>query len=253
MVLVFDIGNTNTKIARFEDFQNYSFDIVPTKKDYSTSLFNGHIDEVVICSVVPQKTAELIGTSLLKSFELGESINSTIISSEFDLGIEITYKTPLTLGTDRICSVVGAMEIEKSLGSKSKLIISIDCGTATTINVLYDKTFLGGLIAPGLNTMFDSLNKNTSQLPQLDLSFYKDIIGDDTNSSIASGVLHAASGFIEKSLNIIEDKFIEQPFVCLTGGNSKSIMEKLNREVFYDEHLVLKGAYKAYLNSKLNK
>ena len=92
---------------------------------------------------------------------------------------------------DRVCSVVGALELatNQKIISENQFLITIDFGTATTINIVSpNKEFIGGLIAPGVNTMLNSLNEKTAQLPLPNLESYQGLIGNSTNSSLISGV-----------------------------------------------------------------
>jgi type III pantothenate kinase len=122
-------------------------------------------------------------------------------------------------------------------------ILTIDFGTATTINIVkYPNIFAGGLIAPGINTMFKSLTTQTSQLPDLTIDNYKVLIGDDTHSSIASGVINSTVGVIEKVasyINNLDD--CSNLIIYATGGMADKLQKFLSNKIIYDEFLVLRG------------
>ncbi len=162
------------------------------------------------------------------------------------------YKTPETLGIDRLCSVEGALLSYENL-VKGTYLITIDFGTATTINIVkYPKLFIGGMISPGVKTLFQSLNKQTSQLPELTIDKYKSLIGDDTPTSIASGVVNSTIGLIEKTVqSLLEFPDCEEVIVYATGGMADKLRGYLKHDVIYDKYLVLRGISAIYnLNKK---
>ncbi len=149
------------------------------------------------------------------------NIDCFIISNKAKFNLNINYDTPETLGIDRICSSEGAFYLFKNSEdfknyNAETYIVTIDFGTATTINIIdYPATFIGGIISPGLKMMFNSLNKSTAQLPDVDPYDYLDLIGRTTNSSIATGVINSSIGLIDKLLSYIKND--------LSGKNIKII------------------------------
>ena len=142
---------------------------------------------------------------------------------------------------------------EKKL-AEGLYLITIDMGTATTINIIkYPNEFIGGLIAPGISTMFKSLDQQTAQLPEIKINDYKSFIGDTTSSSIASGVVNSSIGLIEKSIESISklDDF-ENVITYLTGGMAEAINKYLDTDVIYDRFLVLRGVKSVYELNKNN-
>ena len=145
---------------------------------------------------------------------------------------------------DRVCSAVGALDIStrEKIISENQFLITIDFGTATTINIVSpDRIFIGGLIAPGVNTMLKSLNEKTAQLPIPDEESYRGIIGNSTNSSIISGVVTSTTGMINETVSHLYDESKVFPLVFATGGNARNILPYLKHKVFLEEALVLKG------------
>ncbi len=245
MILALDIGNTNIKAGYFSKNELKNVIIFKNLDElfYSIKLyeFNG----AAISSVVPDLTARA------KHF-LEEELKITpyIISQASLFNLILDYQTPETLGIDRICSVEAAFEIfnnSKDL-EEGTFLLTIDFGTATTINIAApSRNFIGGLIAPGIKTMFDSLNSKTAQLPGLKFSDYKSLIGEDTNSSIASGIITTTVGMIEKTINHLKESYSAKVIKCfITGGNAKQVQSFLPKDFIYDEALVLKGVNRVY-------
>ena len=244
MILVGDIGNSFIKSAIFknETLTNYNID-----KDFSSILKvikSKEISTVIISAVVPAKLK-----LLLKELSSFSSIKSFVIHKDLKFNLSIKYSTPHTLGMDRICSAEGAFYLARKSGDskrfkKGDYILSIDCGTATTINIIqHPNIFLGGLIAPGLDMMFSALNTHTAQLPKLAGRNYQSLIGNSTKTSIASGVINSTVGMIHQTIGSLAKK---PKKVFITGGNAKYIIPHLKYYMKYEKALVLFGIKAIY-------
>jgi type III pantothenate kinase len=243
MLLAVDIGNTNIKAAVFNKSDITNHFISPTFNEIIKSINPGEITEAAISSVVPEKTVTAI-RKLKGKF----GIDSFLLTRDLLFNINIKYNSPETLGIDRVCSVEGAFILSNKKLERSSYLITIDMGTATTINIAkYPNDFIGGLIAPGINTMFKSLDQQTSQLPGLTIDNYQSFIGDDTNSSIASGVVNSSIGLIERSIESISKlDDCKKVITYITGGMAESIIKYLSAEVIYDKFLVTRGIKSIY-------
>jgi len=238
MLIVLDIGNTNIKSALFAGNQLMDFTAHSKTNEAIEYINKTTINEAAICSVNPTSQKIVNNIILAKSVSIFEAN----IKNKFNLTTK--YETPATLGMDRVCSSVGALEIamNEKLISKTQFLITIDFGTATTINVVTpDRQFIGGLIIPGINTMLNSLNEKTAQLPLPDLQSYQGVIGNSTNSSIISGVITATTGSINETVNKLREDSKQDPVIFVTGGNARFILPHIKNKVIYNEALVLKG------------
>jgi type III pantothenate kinase len=239
MLLTLDIGNSNIKSALFEDERLTEFNVHATKDNAVEYLEKFTFNEAAICSVNPSVEKILIEYLSAKNI----SVFRTNIQNKFNF--KICYETPESLGMDRVCSAVGASEIatREKLLKENQYIVTIDFGTATTINIVSPhREFIGGLIAPGITTMLKSLNEKTAQLPLTNLNSYKGFIGNSTQSSIISGVVNSTVGMISETINqlsIESNGFM--PIIFATGGNANYILPHLKYEVLFKEALVLKG------------
>jgi type III pantothenate kinase len=248
MLLTLDIGNTNIKSALFVD-QNLKEFIVHSDEGKVFEYLNKvSFTDAAICSVNP-RVEKLIADNIdLK----GIKVFRANIQNKFNF--KISYETPETLGLDRVCSAAGAMEIadKKELLKKKQYLVTIDFGTATTINVVSpSREFIGGLISPGMTTMLKSLNEKTAQLPFPDLNSYKGVIANSTNSSIVSGVMTSTLGMINETINhLTEISNKNIPLIFATGGNAKHVLPHLKFKVIFDEALVLKGLKEIYYLNK---
>lgn len=248
MLLACDIGNTNIKAGIFEDDRLREFHFLQGITPLIDLIKKNKFGDIVVSSVVPSKTKHL--TDNLHNLKL----NPVIINKNSSFNLKIDYDSPETLGIDRICSAEGAYYLycrEKEL-KKEQIIISIDLGTATTLNVVkYPGIFTGGIIAPGTDLMFKSLKNDTAQLPNVSSEAYKDIIGKTTNESIASGVMHSAAGVLEMTIRLIQTETnAEKVSIYITGGNFANIKRFLNFDYVYEKGLVLYGINAIYKKNK---
>ena len=245
MFLACDIGNTNTKWGLFENDRLKDLLIIPNEK-FDLSFLNGKkINSVAISSVVPDLTKQIY-FHLQNNF----SITPFLITKDSKFNLIIDYETPETLGIDRVCSAEGALYLfKKETKNKNNeyFLVSIDFGTATTINIVNNENkFSGGIIAPGIETMFSSLHKETAQLPKVTADDYKYIIGKSTISSIASDVINSQLGLIESVLNNLKQNSTYEVYLYITGGNAKKIIPHLTHEFIYAEELVILGVKSIY-------
>ncbi len=241
MYLAFDIGNTFVKYCYFDNSG-----IVSTGKFLTTEKHNFSDfplpEYAVISSVVPLKTNEIS--------EWLESVNAKytiIVRDDFcDLGIE--YDSPGSVGIDRLCGAYGAASYY--INDENDCALTIDCGTATTINYVTGKSFSGGIIIPGIITMFKSLNKGTAALPEVAPEDYVSFIGKSTKSAIASGVLNSTAALIEKAYCLLKnDSSYINVRIILTGGNSGFLSGLLDIPFISDDKLVLKGCISLFNNN----
>ncbi|MCD4695658.1 MAG: type III pantothenate kinase [Bacteroidales bacterium] len=237
-MVVIDQGNTLTKCALF--LSNKLLDIRTFRKltvKQLNLLFNEF--ELEDNKLSPVQNA-IISSVSGKSNDLIESLNIRtnliVLKSNTPLPITIKYKSPDTLGNDRIAAVVGA----SSLFKKTNLLI-IDAGTCITYDMITDNgEYLGGGISPGINMRLKALNTFTGQLPLIELSEPFDLIGNSTKNSILSGVMN---GFISE-VNGIIDRYLEifpGIKIILTGGETKYFDKYLKNNIFAVSNLVLSG------------
>ncbi|HTY37927.1 MAG TPA: type III pantothenate kinase [Bacteroidota bacterium] len=238
MLLAIDIGNTHTVFGIYRhstliaDWRVTSM-LQRTEDEVGTqvSLFLRErkialkdISGIGISSVVPNLT-DIFSVMARKYFKV-EPLN---ISSSLDLGIRILYDDPNSVGADRICNAIAGFA---AFGGP---LIIIDFGTATTYDVVSaNGDYLGGVIAPGIETSAVDLHRRAAKLPKIELHFPKTIIGKDTVSSMQAGILYGAVDAMEgmvarikSDLRSIEKKNAK---VVATGGFS-SLMASRSKTI----------------------
>jgi len=225
MKLIIDIGNTLVKYAIFDG------DIIREVYKYSD------VDLVFLNKIILKwNIKSVIISSVRNPLKWNLPVSLTILDHKTKLPVSINYKTPETLGNDRVANIVAS-----SVLFPDKNILVIDAGSCITIDFIdKNKEFQGGRISPGLEMRYKSLHKFTEKLPKLSITTDFDTIGRDTNSSIVSGV---QQGVLSEVETIIYDfrKENEDLFVIVTGGDTFFFENALKNSIFADQNLVLKG------------
>jgi type III pantothenate kinase len=230
--LIIDWGNTRVKLAVFSKGHLIQQTAVPK---LSADLLQTLVPEfekmhVLLCSVSHESDE-------LADFLITKTANFIKLSHETPLPIEISYKTPQTLGYDRIANAVGAFKL--SNGKNHCLVI--DAGTCLKIDFLHaEQGYLGGSISPGLEMRYKALNNYTSALPLINNPEESQLIGDSTIQSINSGVLNGMrselTGMIAQYQNLYNNLTI-----FITGGDAHFFEKALKNDIFAHVFLTLVG------------
>ncbi|RPD96657.1 type III pantothenate kinase [Aureibaculum marinum] len=228
MNLIIDIGNTRTKLAVFKG------------DELLNSLVSDHVD-------IESNIEKLYNTYQLKNCILASvtKFSPNIDKYKFNIIVKLShqtkvpfinnYKTPSTLGVDRV-----ALASAAAYQYPNNNVLIIDSGTCITYDFINNKNeYLGGAISPGLHLRYKSLHEFTSKLPLLEQAEYK-LIGNDTNSSIHSGVLN---GFVQEIDGVISQYQQKYPnlTVVLTGGDTNFLAKKLKSSIFAIPSFLLEG------------
>ena len=242
--LVIDIGNTLTKIAVFRQDE-----LVHTAHDSS-------IEARTLLNLIDQyQVNKAIISSVKKETEnwrsaLEKKVDVKYFNAGMTAGVHNQYKTPQTLGLDRLAAVIGAKQLYPGKGS-----LVIDAGTAITYDWIdAEGNYFGGSISPGLIMRYKALNYYTGALPLIDADDrFNDFYGNDTTSAIRSGV---QNGIKYEVIGFIESYQKNQPElnIILTGGDSIFFDTLLKNSIFApyiknEPYLVLKGLNAAIQNN----
>jgi type III pantothenate kinase len=232
MNLIIDAGNSFFKIALFNSkkiVEEKREKISDWEKVFTKFIENHSIDKIIFSSVS-------VEPEILKS-RLSVVAPTLQMNVHLKIPFNVSYKSKSTLGTDRLCGVIGALGIY----GKSNLLV-IDCGTCITYNFLQNgENFMGGSISPGIDIRFRALHNFTENLPLLSNTNQKpELVGNDTNSSIESGVLN---GVLLEMEGVIEQYILNYGLlnVVLTGGNHTYFANNLKNTTFAHPNLVLIG------------
>jgi type III pantothenate kinase len=230
--LVIDIGNTLTKLSVFKNTDMVYIETMGTASSIPISKVLTdfrEIDKCIISSVAHIPPDLLTNLSKL-------NINTIILDVNTRLPFNVFYKTPDTLGKDRIAVVAGAYLLHPDQD-----LLVIDAGTAITYEVLTkDKEYLGGNISPGLDMRFRALNQFTAKLPLLAQHNEFSLIGKSTNEAIINGVQNGLIFEIEGTIRALKTVYTNL-IVLLTGGNAGFVELNLKYDIVVVPNLTLIG------------
>jgi len=243
MIIVGDIGNTETKICLVNS-KNIIIKriILITKKMNSSSLekslFNLNlknklIDKCLFCSVVPKSFNEIKTffnkTYKIKCHELKKLKLNKLIK------IKVDYKQ---IGSDRLSNAISV------INNKDNFII-LDFGTATTFDVLIKNTYHGGVIAPGVKLSLDTLTDKATQIPKINLKKTNKVIGLNTISAVRAGFFWGYEGLIDNIVNLIKKETKMSFKIIITGGFSNLFKNSIKTKVTLNKDITINGLIRA--------
>lgn len=232
MLLAIDIGNTRIKTAVFEEDKLLDKQIFSKKEGLKKieKIFKNFpkIEYSVSSSVGKAENNFLNFVKTNSDFqEINHLSNFPFINN---------YSTPETLGVDRMVLMSGA-----ALLFSKKNILVIDCGTCVTYDFLNcEKEYFGGAISLGLQMRYKALNTFTEKLPLLKNQYPNNLIGNSTNESIYSGVVHGLLFEIEGFISQYSLKF-QDLTIILTGGDAEFLAKSLKSTIFAHSNFLLES------------
>jgi type III pantothenate kinase len=240
MILLFDIGNTNTHLGLANAHRVVRQVDIPTAGRFDNTVcsrlskFVGitRIEGVAMCSVVPKATPHVRhAVRRLWSLECLELTPKTLH------GVGIDYPKPNTIGPDRLANAVAARH---HFGAP---VVVVDFGTAVTFDVVDARgNYIGGIIAPGLAAMTDYLHEKTALLPRIRIHEFKRAIGKSTEEAMLVGAVHGYRGLIHGLLAELKRELKARHLpVVATGGYAKLIAAKLPEISRVEPNLTLEG------------
>jgi type III pantothenate kinase len=221
MYLTLDIGNTLSKFARF--------DVHGTLLDhgYQEGVVGFQDIKVIAVANVTDKQPAL------------QAVQCPVVLMHHRLKLPFLmgYKTPETLGADRLAAVAGAA----FLAPDSDFMV-VDAGTCLKFEYLQNNTYQGGGISPGLTMRYRALSSFTNRLPEIQHQPFESKLGDSTETAILSGV---QQGFLLEVEGRIQQYLAQNPSgkVFLTGGDAAYLAERLKTKIFAEPLLVHYGLY----------
>lgn len=196
-----------------------------------------HIGKVSVCTVVPDMLHSIRNTCR-KYFK----VTPFVIQAGVRTGLNIKYRNPLELGSDRIANAIAATHLYPK-----KNLILVDMGTATTFCAINSKReFLGGTIIPGIRIAMRSLESNTAKLPNVEIVESTKCLGRSTVEGIQSGLYYGTLGSIREIIAQLKSECFpkDESIVIGTGG---FVGLYGDHKIFDHEipDLILKGLYLA--------
>ena len=239
MNLILDIGNTRIKLAVFQDDKlieatitthtSLTKEITKRQKKYG-------IKNLIVSSVGKMNLNDL---EILQSFK-----KMIVLDQSVKVPFNNNYKTPKTLGVDRIALVAAAV-----MQYPKKNVLIIDAGSCVTFDfVNNNSTYFGGAISPGIQMRYKSLNTFTANLPKLEINKFS-LTGKNTAESIHSGVLNGILYEIDGAIADYQDKYSDLT-VVLTGGDTNFLAKKLKSSIFANPNFLLEGLNSILIHNK---
>ena len=250
MILAIDVGNTQTVIGLFDGERldghwRISTDATLTSDELRIKLQGllgteglawGDVERVIVSSVVPNLTEAYE--------EVARKATGTapmVVGPGLKTGMPIKYDNPHEVGADRIVNGVAAYE---ALGGP---VVIVDFGTATTIDVVdAGGAYLGGAIAPGLETSAEALFAKAARLSKVDLEDPGAVIGKNTRSSVQAGLLLGEAARVDGLVRRVWSELGVETRVLATGGLAERMAPLCETITDVDPDLTLKGLLIVY-------
>ncbi|MEA3432667.1 MAG: type III pantothenate kinase [candidate division WOR-3 bacterium] len=225
-ILTCNIGNTNTQIANWIDNRIEKVIQIDTQHLYKGKLNLKKPDAIFTASTVPDKAEEW--KRIVRNMW---GLEVSFISKKIDFGVEIEYKD--NLGQDRISNIAAGY-----LRAGNNFTV-IDFGTATTVDVVIDSRYMGGLIFAGIDLGLRALHRYTSLLPRVEPKKMDKILGKGTDECLLLGAYWGEETRIRGIVDGLKKEFKQDFPVLTTGGMGEEISRELGYR--YDKWLTLKG------------
>jgi len=245
MLLAIDIGNTNIVIGTFKADKIQSHWRISSSTSrtsdecwlimaqlfYQSNILVSDIKGVIISSVVPNITPAFI-----KMAEEKFALDPVLVTSELDFGLVNKYSDPKAVGADRLVNAIAGYT---RYGGP---LILIDFGTATTFDVVSEnKEYLGGIIAPGVESSAMVLHRNAARLPKVAMKFPNRLIGNSTETSIQAGIMFGTVEMIDGMVRRIIAEMGQDTKTVATGGLASLIIPYCSMVHDADPMLTLEG------------
>src|SRR3984893_17187571 len=242
MLLVIDVGNTNTVLGVFERAAHRAGEDVTTDPArYERLVANwrvgSHLKRTVDAyGVVFSPWLPPLDSVLRQVCERYFNTKPLFIEPGVKTGMPVHYDNPAEVGADRIVNAVAAFE---KYGGPC---VIVDFGTATTFDCISKKgEYMGGVICPGIGISADALFQRTARLPRVEIRKPARVIGSNTVGSLQSGLYYGYLGLVDGILERLVDELGEETRVIATGGLGSLIGTASHFIKEVDEFLTLEG------------
>lgn len=239
MLLAIDIGNSATKFGVFDSDRLLKRFTAPTIRGKSADEIWESIESEVDFRATSIVISSVVSELLPAFTDLSEhhfNVSPTVVDSTFDFGLRIVYDPPSNAGTDRLVAASAAVR------KYGKPCVVCSFGTATTVDAVNSEgEFIGGAIAPGINTLSEALFLKTSKLPRVELIKPAKVIGDSTAECIQAGIFYGYLGLVRELVTRVRKELGENPIVVATGGFVSIIAGEADFIDHADDNLILEG------------
>jgi type III pantothenate kinase len=250
MLLVIDVGNTNTSLGVYRDEELLAHWRLTTNPSRTVDEYGVHarnlfelarmdikdIEAIAVVSVVPP-----LNYTVKRMAEVYFNLTPLFIDHTTDTGLKILYEPPSDVGADRIVDAVAA------IARHGKPCVVVDFGTATTFNAINAAgEYLGGLITPGIMVSSEALFSRTAKLPRVDIKRPQKVIGSSTVAAMQSGLYYGYAGLVDGVLERMIEEMGSKPHIIATGGLAPLIATGSKFIEKVDDTLTLEGVRLVY-------
>ncbi|MDQ3472359.1 MAG: type III pantothenate kinase [Acidobacteriota bacterium] len=258
MLLVIDVGNTNTSLGVYRDAELVAHWRLTTNRARTVDEYGVHarnlfelaaldfkaINAIAIASVVPP-----LNYTLKTMAETYFNLSPLFVDSNTNTGLTILYEPATDVGADRIVDAVAAIE---KYGAPC---IIVDFGTATTFDVINSNgEYLGGVITPGIMISSDALFERAAKLPRVDIKRPQRVIGSSTTTAMQSGLYYGYTALVDGVLKKIVEELGgsgKSPHIIATGGLAPLIATGSEYIKVVDDTLTLDGLRLIYERTRV--
>lgn len=255
MILVIDVGNTNTVMGLYDDkllleYWRIKTDARKTSDEYGMMIYHfftfcgydtKNVNSIVISSVVPTIMYTL--QHMVRKYFDSEAL---VVGPGIKTGINIRYDNPREVGADRIVNAIAAYEL---YGGP---LVVVDFGTATTFCAIsVSGEYIGGAISPGIQISMDALFQKTAKLPRVELIKPESTICKNTVKSMQAGIIYGFVGQVDYIVNRMKKELgSKNTKVIATGGFARLIASESETINIVNGLLTLEGLRIIYERNK---
>jgi type III pantothenate kinase len=246
MLLVIDVGNTNTVLGLYDGAtltQHFRIESARSRTaDEYHVLLRSMLDVrgVALKSIhaaALASTVPALGDTFARVVREGLGFEPVVVGPGIKTGMPILYEQPREVGADRIVNAVAAYERVRGA------VIVVDFGTATTFDVVSPKgEYMGGVICPGVQIAADALFARAAKLPRVEITRPPRTLGRNTVHAMQAGIVLGQAGLVD---GLVERLLDEMKFpscrVIATGGLAKLIAPETRTIQEIDDWLTLDG------------
>jgi len=243
MIIVGDIGNTETKICLVNSknriikrvsLNTKKINYALLKKSLSNfNLKNRLINKCLFCSVVP-KSFNKIKSFFYKDYKIRCNELKKLKLNKL-IKIKVNYNQ---IGSDRLANAISVINYKDNF-------IILDFGTATTFDVVIKNTYRGGVIAPGVILSLNTLVDKATQIPNINLKKTNKVIGLNTISAVRAGFFWGYEGLIDNIVNLIKKETKKSFKIIITGGFANLFKKSIKPKATLNKDITINGLIKA--------